>query len=173
MILSQDQGRQRIKMYEKMIDIAKHLEKINNFNTLMSILAGIKLAPIHRLKKIQKKVTSSKIEVLERLVALMFGEGSMKDYRRQLAQASLPCLPYVGTSLTDLTFIEDGNSDKTGELINFKKRFLFNLEMSEPIYTFLEALPALEDKELWEISNYLEPREKKKTSDKSAKPSKQ
>jgi len=74
MILSQDQGRQRIKMYEKMIDIAKHLEKINNFNTLMGILAGIKLAPIHRLKKIQKKVTSSKIEVLERLVALMFGE---------------------------------------------------------------------------------------------------
>jgi len=40
----------------------------------------------------------------------------------------------------------------------------FNLEMSEPIYTFLEALPALEDKELWEISNYLEPRKKKKTT---------
>jgi len=51
MIVSQEKSSGRVKMIEKFVDIAKHLEKISNFNTLMGILAGINLSPIHRMKK--------------------------------------------------------------------------------------------------------------------------
>ena len=93
-------------------------------------------------------------------------------------------------------FIQDGNADYVGELINFKKRDLltetisiiqqfqvllnipslilclcseiflqqtpYAFEIKEPVYTFLEELPFLEDKELWEISSFIEPKDKEK-----------
>lgn len=43
--------------------------------------------------------------------------------RQSLHMANPPCVPYLGMYLTDLTFIEDGNSDKMkGGLHNFVKR---------------------------------------------------
>ncbi len=46
---------------------------------------------------------------------------SYKTYRSLLAGANPPCIPYLGTYLTDLTFIDEV-SDIYKELINFNKR---------------------------------------------------
>eukprot|EP01114_Cavostelium_apophysatum_P015112 TRINITY_DN4053_c0_g1_i1.p1 TRINITY_DN4053_c0_g1~~TRINITY_DN4053_c0_g1_i1.p1 ORF type:complete len:816 (+),score=199.17 TRINITY_DN4053_c0_g1_i1:322-2448(+) len=177
MILTQNDITARSRMYEKFIDIGKCLKKMNNFNTMMGVIAGINLAPIHRLKKTHKRVPPSKIEAFKKLVNFMDAEGNMRNYRKGLSQAQPPAIPYLGTSLTDLTFIEDGSNDHVGELINMKKRFLltetimmlqsyqqtpFPFEIMEPFFTFLEALPALEDNDLWDTSNFLEPKERKK-----------
>lgn len=46
-----------------------------------------------------------------------------KTYRAVLATASPPCLPFLALTLSDLTFTDDGNANKTDEgLINFAKR---------------------------------------------------
>jgi len=115
--------------------------------------------------------------MLKKLNSLMENEGNYKNYRRALANTTPPSLPYLGTALTDLIFIEDGNADYVGDLINFKKRDLltetisiiqqfqqtpFAFEIKEPVYTFLQELPFLEDKELWEISSFIEPKDKEK-----------
>lgn len=82
----------------------------------------------------------------------------------------------LGVHLKDLTFIEDGNQDKIYNLINFKKRGLlmdtirillepqtvgYEFEILEPLYNFLKEVPFLDDKELYNISLSLEPKESK------------
>jgi len=83
----------------------------------------------------------------------------------------------VGISLTDLTFIEDGNQDGTAEQVNFKKRELlyksireviqyqvdtYQFEIVEPLNTFLQEVPYIpNDEDLYELSLFLEPRESK------------
>ena len=83
-------------------------------------------------------------QTLSELETLMSMEGSFKNYRMDLLSAVPPCLPYMyetfftrslssvsntlafhrGVYLTDLTFIEDGNSDDLDGMINFSKRLL-------------------------------------------------
>jgi len=85
-------------------------------------------------------------------------------------------MPYIGVTLADLTFTEDGNDDflqGTSNIINFSKRDLiskiihdlliyqqnpFNITPVEPIYTFLVSLPSLDEKEMYDISLFREPR---------------
>ena len=53
----------------------------------------------------------------------MSHSSSYKVYRNTLHSECMPCLPYIGVYLTDLTFIEDGNPDLVaGNLINFQVR---------------------------------------------------
>jgi len=174
MILSQDNKQYRMRMVDKMIDIGRCLEKANNFNTLMGIVAGLNLAAVHRLKSIKE---TSKLETLRRLEKLMNLDGNHAAYRKALAASSPPCLPSLGVHLTDLVFLEDGNPDTVNDLINFKKRDLifetvltlqtyklnpYKLDIVEPIYTFLQELPALDDKEMFQVSTFLEPKQKGK-----------
>jgi len=104
---------------------------------------------------------------------------SFKNYRQELHNAKQPCLPYLGTYLSDLTFMEDGNPDNIKgavsgkQLINFTKRELINnviMEIKlyqqsayqfsplEPLRYLLEALPCSEEKELFDLSLLREPR---------------
>jgi len=104
----------------------------------------------------------------------MSPNSSYKNYRVTLAKASLPILPYIGTYLSDLTFIDDGNPDYTKKnLINFQKRELvysvisdierckqtsYTFPRVEPIYTLLVELPTCTDKDLYQLSLAYEPR---------------
>lgn len=48
-----------------------------------------------------------------------------KTYRAVLATSSAPCLPILALALSDLTFTDDGNKNKTEQgLLNFTKRRL-------------------------------------------------
>ncbi len=89
----------------------------------------------------------------------------------------LPCLPYVGVYLMDLTFIEDGNPDIKGNLINWEKRKLvntiisqiqkfqmvgYNLQRDEKVQAFFAQAFAscgpLSDRDLYSKSLEFEPR---------------
>ena len=84
-----------------------------------------------------------------------------------------------GTYLSDLTFMDEGNPDfinvDNNKLINFPKHHLimrtikqllanqssksFDLAPKEPLFTFLYAVPSLNEKELYELSLEREPRD--------------
>lgn len=49
-ILLQNLLQDRIKTIEKFINVALELKKMNNYNSLMAIIAGLNMAPINRLK---------------------------------------------------------------------------------------------------------------------------
>eukprot|EP01133_Synstelium_polycarpum_P017183 gene17183-20472_t len=186
LILLEGKKDKRLKVFEKLLEIAKHLLKLNNFNTLMSLVAGLNMSPIHRLKKTKKKLSSSALATFTECERVFSSKKSFKNYRDLISVTNAPCIPYLGINLTDLTFIEDGNPDyleSTGSatnnptgspLINFKKRELFYTAWSdiarfqespyqfaqeEPLNTFLLHFPQLEEKDLYELSIALEPRD--------------
>lgn len=87
---------------------------------------------------------------------------------------------YRGVYLQDLTFIEDGNPDQIGDLINFSKRILvrkilsqiatfqqeaYNFVIVPILRAYLENLPQLTDDDIYKQSLVIEPRSAIKSSD--------
>jgi hypothetical protein len=118
------------------------------------------------------------LQFLEKIQFMMSPDGAFKNYRTALSNAVTPILPYIGVSLTDLTFIEEGNQDGTNDKINFRKRELgyksirevtqyqispYKFPAEDPLYTWLQELPYLgSDESLFDLSLAVEARENKK-----------
>eukprot|EP00026_Physarum_polycephalum_P001130 Phypoly_transcript_01131.p1 GENE.Phypoly_transcript_01131~~Phypoly_transcript_01131.p1 ORF type:complete len:1170 (+),score=184.24 Phypoly_transcript_01131:39-3548(+) len=170
--------KERTLMVTKFIKIGKHLRELNNFNTLMGVVAGINMSAISRLKNTFGEINKNEKTTLDGLQLLLNPSSSFKNYRQVLRNANPPCLPYLGSYLTDLTFMEDGNPDNVTHngvpMINYYKRELvyntlreihmyqqsaYNFPVVEPIHTFLTALPFSEEKDLYELSLQREPRQ--------------
>ncbi|KAJ3041356.1 hypothetical protein HDV00_009497 [Rhizophlyctis rosea] len=124
-ILSEKDVKKRAQLIKQFILIADRCRSLNNFNTLMSILAGLNSAPIHRLKRTWDYLSQRTQQTLEALRNTMSPTRNFAIYREALHSVNPPCVPFLGFYLTDLTFIEDGNPDNLkgpAQLINFSKR---------------------------------------------------
>jgi son of sevenless-like protein len=148
----------------------------------MSILAGLNSAPVHRLKRTFELLSTKTQATLETVRNLMSTTKNFTTYRESLRSSTGAAIPFLGCYLTDLTFIEDGNSDflKTdARLINFSKRtktgevireiqqyqsLPYNITPVPELQVFLDELLAdqpLEDEgEMYDLSLQLEPRER-------------
>lgn len=172
MILMNTKVEDRVKVWEKIIEIAKALLKMHNYNTLFSIIAGLNNSCVFRLKKTKKKLLASARDTIAATEKVMNTAQSFKNYRTALRDTLPPCLPYLGVHLSDLVFIEDGNSDIVNGQINVRKReqiytaitellhfqqYPFNITKHSS-YDYLVSLPSLSEKELYTISTFLEPR---------------
>eukprot|EP01114_Cavostelium_apophysatum_P014401 TRINITY_DN3730_c0_g1_i1.p1 TRINITY_DN3730_c0_g1~~TRINITY_DN3730_c0_g1_i1.p1 ORF type:complete len:644 (-),score=209.08 TRINITY_DN3730_c0_g1_i1:151-2082(-) len=119
-----DNFKARVDALTRFIEIAEYIREYNNYNGLMEILAGLRSASIHRLKKTWAKIEPAKIKSFEEMLDLMTPDGNYSKIRTHLLwSVTPPCLPYLGVFLTDLTFLEDGNPDNYNDgLINYDKR---------------------------------------------------
>lgn len=114
----------RAKMVCKFIDLAEVCKDLNNFNGLFSVLSGLKLSGVYRLKETWKTVPEEYVQKYDTLSEYMKNDSNFKNVRSAIKAVKPPCIPYIGLYLTDLTFIEDGmpkydDEDKTR--INFEK----------------------------------------------------
>eukprot|EP01104_Vermistella_antarctica_P015645 TRINITY_DN5185_c0_g1_i1.p1 TRINITY_DN5185_c0_g1~~TRINITY_DN5185_c0_g1_i1.p1 ORF type:complete len:886 (+),score=242.94 TRINITY_DN5185_c0_g1_i1:3-2660(+) len=168
--------KKRSEVYTKFVSIAEHLHRMNNFNSLMGIVAGLNMSSISRMKHTKAGVNPKVSASFLALEKLMHPTGSFKSYRAALRRVERPAIPYLGMYLTDLTFIEDGNPEQVDGLVNFEKREMvynvlaeiswfqelsYNFPDVEPINTFLYEVPNLDDKELYNLSLKREPRNAK------------
>jgi len=157
----------RLHRITKLILLAKKLRAMNNYFSLMGIIVALNMSSIQRLKASYSFVKKKHQTAFMDLEVLMRPQGSFTVYRQVLQSSKLPCLPYLGVYLTDLTFLEDGNPDNIGQYINFHKRqsvhrvidhihkyqlvpFLF--EKSNVIFSTLYEMPFSEEKELYQLS---------------------
>ncbi|XP_006012423.1 ras-GEF domain-containing family member 1A isoform X2 [Latimeria chalumnae] len=60
-----EKKKQRTRVVEFFIDVARECFNIGNFNSLMAIISGMNLSPVARLKKTWSKVKTAKFDVLE------------------------------------------------------------------------------------------------------------
>ncbi|KAJ6249389.1 ras guanine nucleotide exchange factor i-related [Anaeramoeba flamelloides] len=176
-ILQHDRVKDRGKIITKLIKIADYFRELNNFNGLMSILSGLGSSGIHRLKHSFNEVPSRYLDDYFELETDLSSEKSYSHYRKLIVQTIPPCIPYFALCLTDLTFLEDGNKDMIGDLINFSKRKLiydlindiqkyqpsgYNFHPVHQIVCLLENLPNMDESELYTRSLKVEPRDSKR-----------
>jgi len=166
----------RVKVVCKFIDIAQKLRALGNFNALLEIVSGFNRGPVFRLKEtfaLLVKKDKQRDSILQELVAFTSSDRAYAVLRQAIKSANPPVLPYLGMYLTDLTFIEEGNKNFVGGLINFQKQRLiasaiqdilvyqdkeYQFPANETLMANLKCDHYFDDDDLFEISQYLEPR---------------
>jgi len=104
-ILSSNTAKNRAEKISYFIKVAKHLLELNNLNCLKALVSSLHSAPIHRLTLTWNVVPKRDKEKLEKLNELISEEDNRLKLREYLKTARLPCIPYLGMYLTDLTYI--------------------------------------------------------------------
>ncbi|KAJ3324870.1 hypothetical protein HDU76_013312 [Blyttiomyces sp. JEL0837] len=180
-ILSEKEPKKRASLIKHFINIAERCRLLNNFNTLMAILAGLNTAPIHRLNRTWELLSAKSQQSLESLRATMDSTKNFSRYRETLHSINPPCVPFLGFYLTDLTFIEDGSPDMLKgakpDMINFSKRMktaevIREIQQYQNVPYLFTPVPELQqflkqsfldtadEGDLYNMSLLLEPRER-------------
>ncbi|KAH8424800.1 Ras-GEF domain-containing protein [Aspergillus melleus] len=150
-ILSQSNMKKRVAMMKYFVNVAEECCNFNNFATLMSIISGLGLTPVYRLRFTWSQVSRRTLATLDDLRQLMSSSRNFVQYRETLRDSEPPCVPFLGIYLTDLTFLEDGipNHTSTGH-INFTKRaktasILHDLQQHQITSYPFQPVPELQD----------------------------
>lgn len=190
--------KKRAVLVEHWIKVAEKLLDLNNFNGVMELIGGLGSTSVVRLKKTWKNVSAAKkkVRVLcarvgwrarlahgvarqswDRVRAVMAPQSSFATYRQAIRTAHPPVIPYLGVSMQDMVFIEDGNPDFLKDydnMVNFHKRRLladiikdiqqhvqapFNIEPVEEIIDFIAMAQPESENSLYEKSLVIQPRQ--------------
>lgn len=181
-IVNQSNLINRVRTVKRFLKIAVKCREFNNFNCCQEIIAGLGSASVHRLKQTWSKLKKTEHKLMlqwDNIKEIMANNKSYSRYRTELKTCDVPCLPYLGVFLTDLTFIEDGNldylltKDNRTDILNFAKmrkvasvieKMLlyqpqqYNFEKVPIIYDYFQTLPQIDDTSAYEISTQLEPK---------------
>lgn len=123
--------KQRAGVFRRWVEIAKELLKMNNFNGVFEILAGLHSVAVYRLHKTRQYLAARTRNVLEFLEEVTSRKGNYSAYRAMLNAASAPvqpAVPFIGAALADLSFLDMGHganlvTHSNGDtLINFNKQ---------------------------------------------------
>ena len=151
-ILQLEEPKKRAVTIKQWVKVAARCLELNNFDTLMAIIAALKSATIQRMKKTWEVVSQKTRTSLEELTEVLDVSRNRAALRQRLQVSSPPCIPFLGMYLTDLTFVDDGNpmtrqlstEDGSLTLINFDKhmktaRIISDLQRFQVPYRFTEV----------------------------------
>lgn len=128
-ILYLEEPKKRAATIKHWVKIANKCLELNNYDSLMAIICSLNLSMISRLKRTWDIVSQKTKASLEHLRTIVDVSRNYAVLRQRLQNHVPPCLPFVGTYLTDLTFVDHGNQSlrtlptDEGEMavINFDK----------------------------------------------------
>lgn len=128
-ILQLEEPKKRAVVVKQWVKIASKCLELNNYDTLMAIICSLNSSTISRLRRTWELVSQRTKNVLEQLREIVDVSRNYAVLRQRLQNHVPPCLPFVGTYLTDLTFVDHGNQDTRTlsveddkmEVINFDK----------------------------------------------------
>ncbi|KAJ5787293.1 hypothetical protein N7457_002283 [Penicillium paradoxum] len=108
-ILYLEEPKKRAATIKHWIKIANRCLELNNYDSLMAIICSLDSSMISRLKKTWDIVSQKTKTTLEQLRSIVDVSRNYAVLRQRLQNHVPPCLPFVGTYLTDLTFVDHGN----------------------------------------------------------------
>ncbi|EER26086.1 SH3 domain containing protein [Coccidioides posadasii C735 delta SOWgp] len=128
-ILQLDEPKKRALVIKQWVKIASKCLELNNYDSLMAIICSLNSSTISRLKRTWELVSQKTKNILETLREIVDVSRNYAVLRHRIQNHVPPCLPFVGTYLTDLTFVDHGNQDTRTltadsgsiEVINFDK----------------------------------------------------
>ena len=86
---------------------------------------------------------------------MVSSDDNFSNLRKTLSKCKPPCIPYIGTFLTDLTFIEQGHKDFVEGKVNFVK-FRMIANILQQVKSFQSAPYPNENPKLEEICGVFE-----------------
>lgn len=114
-ILLRDKAKHRVLMLEKLMQVARRLRDLNNYNSLGAFLAGINSAAVHRLNATRELLTPEIQKDWMKLEILMSPTRSYSAYRLAWENSSGERIPFVPLPLRDLVGSQEGNKTFVGE----------------------------------------------------------
>ncbi|KAF7597050.1 hypothetical protein BBP40_010524 [Aspergillus hancockii] len=123
-ILFRDKPKHRAKALEKFMNIAQKLRRLNNYNSLGAVIAGINGTPVHRLSQTRDSVPIQTQKDFMRLVILMGTQKSHFAYRLAWDNTFSERIPFLPLHRRDLVSAEEGNKTFVGDSksrINWRK----------------------------------------------------
>ncbi|KAL8740838.1 MAG: hypothetical protein Q9190_006496 [Brigantiaea leucoxantha] len=102
-------AKRRAAIIKQWVKIAKKCLALENYDSLMAIICSLNSSTILRLKLTWDQVSSKTKTKLENLKQVVDVSRNYAVLRQRLQNTVPPCLPFVGTYLTDLTFVDVGN----------------------------------------------------------------
>ncbi|KZF25817.1 ras GEF [Xylona heveae TC161] len=158
-ILQLGEPKKRAAVVKQWIKIAKECLNLQNYDSLMAIICSLNSSTILRLKRTWELVSQKKKAALDELKKVVDVSKNYAVLRQRLSNHIPPCIPFVGTYLTDLTFNDVGNQttrqlpgDSGSEgatVINFDKhlrtaRIIGDLQRFQAPYNLM-PVPELQD----------------------------
>ncbi|KAL8955027.1 MAG: hypothetical protein Q9183_006824, partial [Haloplaca sp. 2 TL-2023] len=108
-ILQLEDAKKRAAVIKQWVKIAKKCLQLANYDSLMAIICSLNSSTILRLKRTWDQVSSKTKSKLDSLKEVVDCSRNYAVLRQRLQTTVPPCLPFVGTYLTDLTFVDVGN----------------------------------------------------------------
>ena len=98
----------RMKRLGIWIKIAQACRELRNLNGVIEVLSGLGVSSVYRLRKTWGLIDIKLLALYEEMKSIMSQNQNAAAYRTYLRSLSLPCVPYIGFVLTDLTFTDEG-----------------------------------------------------------------
>ena len=135
----------RSSLVARLMELCHGLLEARDMFAFVALMYGLLMLSDQRSKELQKDITVPIDEWKE----LVNPEHNYSHYRAFVRNIQPPCVPFLGVTIKDLTFIDDGNPDFLDEtehtdspIINFYKRRKFS-EMIDNIRKF-QQIPFVE-----------------------------
>lgn len=157
-ILQLEDPKKRAAIIKQWVKIANKCLELANYDSLIAIICSLNTSTILRLERTWCSVSSKTKALLEQLKAVVDVSRNYAVLRQRLQNHVPPCLPFVGTYLTDLTFVDVGNQTtrqllgegvaESRAVINFDKhmktaKIISDLQRFQIPYRFVE-IPELQ-----------------------------
>ncbi|CAK8692407.1 unnamed protein product [Clavelina lepadiformis] len=117
---------ERTSVMSRAVEIMQVLKQLNNFNGLLEFVAAFNSSAIHRLHHTKQHLPERLLKALRECMDLC--DPRLTRTLEKLRSCDPPCVPFVGTFLTNILKTEEGNPHllpnypEKLELINFAKR---------------------------------------------------
>jgi hypothetical protein len=131
-ILLRDKAKHRSFMLEKMMKIARELRRMNNYNSLGAVVAGINNSAVHRLHVTKELIDPAIGKKFLTLDILMSSQKSHATYRLAWDNTSGERIPYLPLHRRDLVAASEGNrtfvggesDSKVSSRVDFRERMI-------------------------------------------------
>mmetsp|Transcript_15040 Transcript_15040/g.45053 ORF Transcript_15040/g.45053 Transcript_15040/m.45053 type:complete len:523 (+) Transcript_15040:1310-2878(+) len=175
-LLSTDRILDRTLTLKWLIALCHELCTLQNFHSMYAVLCALDSSSIYRLRVTWSSLSKRHLAMLSKMKTIMSSDKSFQNFRNLTSTMKPPAIPFLGITLTDLTFIQDGNPPHIRGMINFYKRFLeyeviesclryqhrcYDLVMVPQFLPFYEKLTVYSESAMYERSIRLEPKDKK------------
>ncbi|KAI7957144.1 hypothetical protein MJO28_004239 [Puccinia striiformis f. sp. tritici] len=176
MILIHDKLKSRARVLLKLMKVAYELRDMDDFHSLMGVLAGIEAQPVYRLDATFEIVQHMDLQSYRRYLSLkklMSSQRSFSAYRLARQTASSQCVPYLGTYLQDITAVNEVKNDMKDGKVNLTKMIqiaksassVLNCNLLAPKIVFdprisnlIIKIPVLSEDSQYELSYKYKPR---------------